>query len=55
MPLYEYKCSDCTKIFSLQRSVKEHENEPTPLCPHCGSKNVKSHFSSVFVVTSKKS
>lgn len=55
MPLYEYHCNQCKKVFSVQLSMKEHEKQQTPACPNCGSKDVKLHFSSVFVVTSKKS
>ncbi|MBM4160229.1 MAG: zinc ribbon domain-containing protein [Ignavibacteria bacterium] len=55
MPLYEYHCLDCDKIFSIQLSIEEHDKSEAPACPHCGSKKVKQHFSSVSVVTSKKS
>jgi putative FmdB family regulatory protein len=35
MPIYEYKCQDCQKIFE-KLTFKEEEIE----CPFCGSKNV---------------
>ncbi len=55
MPIYEYKCNNCNKTFSVQVSFKEHEKEPKPKCEHCGSKNVEQLFSGVSVITSKKS
>lgn len=55
MPTYEYKCEDCKKTFSVYTTVVEHEKNPNPSCEHCGSKKVQQQFSSVSVMTSKKS
>jgi putative FmdB family regulatory protein len=55
MPMYEYHCLDCDKIFLLALTVEEHDKQGVPVCPHCGGRNVKQHFSTVSVVTSKKS
>ncbi len=37
MPLYEYQCEDCSKIFEF---FKQADND-TPVCPNCGSKKLK--------------
>jgi len=55
MPVYEYHCLDCDKIFSVHLSLEEHDKQGSPACPHCGGRKVRQHFSSVSVVTSKKS
>jgi putative FmdB family regulatory protein len=34
MPLYEYYCETCDKVFEALRSVRQSE-EPAP-CPSCG-------------------
>jgi putative FmdB family regulatory protein len=62
MPLYDYKCLACEKVFEVEQTYDEHdrdvEHEQTRAirCPHCGSKRVEhSIASSVLVITSKKS
>lgn len=55
MPQYEYHCHDCEKTFSVFMTVQEHQETPSPVCPHCGGKNVKQTFTGVSVMTSKKS
>jgi putative FmdB family regulatory protein len=55
MPLYEYHCLECDKIFSVHLTVEEHDKQGSPACPDCGSRKVRQHFSAVSVVTSKKS
>ena len=42
MPIYEFKCSDCKKIFEIN---KERDGDDNIICPYCGSKNVKRIFS----------
>ncbi len=43
MPIYEYECQKCGKVFShLHRRL----NEAAPACPECGDKDVKKKFSS---------
>jgi len=54
MPVYEFKCLDCGKTFTLPLSVKEFENKAYE-CPSCKKKNLEEQFTSVNVVTSKKS
>jgi len=54
MPLYEFRCLECKKKFTLPLSVSDFEKQRYR-CPHCKSKKVEEQFTSVNVVTSKKS
>lgn len=53
MPLYEYKCEDCKKTFSLVLSLKEHESG-TVKCPDCGSKKVTQLIMPFYAKTESK-
>jgi putative FmdB family regulatory protein len=54
MPMYDYKCLDCKKKFTLILSVAEHDKTHMK-CPKCGSKKVEQQLAAFFAVTSKKS
>jgi putative FmdB family regulatory protein len=54
MPVYEFKCLDCGKTFTLPLVVKDFEENKYE-CPSCKTKNLEEQFSSVNVVTGKKS
>jgi len=54
MPVYDYKCADCKKKFTLTMTVSEHDKVKVK-CPKCGSKKVVQQMASFFAVTSKKS
>ncbi|MGB7622122.1 MAG: zinc ribbon domain-containing protein [Terriglobia bacterium] len=54
MPIYEFECLKCKKIFSLVLSLAEYEKKK-PACPKCGSKQVEQLVEQFFAVTSKKS
>jgi putative FmdB family regulatory protein len=41
MPIYEYKCNDCSEDFEKLVSG----TNPDVSCPKCGSKNIKKKFS----------
>ncbi len=44
MPIYEYRCKNCRRRVSLFfQSLRESS---TPVCPHCGSKELDRLFSS---------
>ena len=43
MPLYEYRCNQCTQSFMLLQSVRVQEGET--VCPHCGARKVARLFS----------
>jgi putative FmdB family regulatory protein len=55
MPTYEYICKECNKTFVLISTISQHEKDQKPACVNCGSKNVEQYYSSVTVITSKKS
>ncbi len=38
MPIYEFKCLDCSNEFELVILPKE---EISPICPKCGSKKIE--------------
>ena len=45
MPIYEFLCTDCNRIFSfLSKSIKE---ERTPKCPKCKGENMTRQISLV--------
>jgi putative FmdB family regulatory protein len=54
MPLYEFLCLKCNKTFTLPLSVSDFEKSKYQ-CPFCKSKKVEEQFTSVNVVTAKKS
>ncbi len=49
MPLYDYKCADCSHRFELL--VGQTMEGPKMLCPSCGSRNIK-RILSTFSVSS---
>lgn len=55
MPIYEFECLKCKKIFSLVLSLADYEKQKKPACPKCGSKQVEQVVETFYAVTSKKS
>lgn len=50
MPIYEYRCNDCNRIFSvLNRSFSEIKD---PVCSECNSTSTSRIISKVTVITS---
>lgn len=43
MPLYEFVCVPCGKRFE---KLQKNQDEEAPVCPACGSKEVKKEISS---------
>ncbi len=43
MPLYEYQCRSCGKIFELLRRISDADNDLE--CPGCHSKKVERQLS----------
>jgi putative FmdB family regulatory protein len=39
MPIYEYKCSKCSRLFSVLQKIGMSEKDT--VCPDCGSNDVK--------------
>jgi putative FmdB family regulatory protein len=54
MPLYEFLCLNCKKTFTLPLSLSDFEKRKYQ-CPKCKSKKLEEQFTSVNVVTNKKS
>ena len=43
MPLYEYFCDDCQKVFTLLQSTQVNKSETT--CPECAGANTQYRMS----------
>ncbi len=43
MPLYEYECQDCGKLF--EKMVRLAELDRIPVCPECGSRHTRKQIS----------
>lgn len=51
MPIYEFKCLGCGKVFELLKLKKEDEKSGMK-CPKCSSQEVERVLSLVSVITS---
>lgn len=49
MTTYNYKCSDCGNVFSVEATIQEKEEGTSNkfICSKCGSKNIKQEFSTI--------
>lgn len=54
MPLYEYKCYNCEKIFIVAMSLSERQRGATVQCPGCDSKDVRQLISPFIAKTASK-
>lgn len=54
MPVYEFKCENCDRDFSLEMKISEYTKKKIS-CPNCKSEKVKRQISSFQTITSKKS
>ena len=54
MPVYDFKCGDCNKKFTLTLSITDRTRVKIK-CPKCDSRKVEQLYSAVYAVTSKKS
>ena len=52
---YQYECKECGEDFEVHQTFAEHDREPKPACPQCGSHDVEHSPEAVHVQTSKKS
>lgn len=43
MPIYEYRCDECGEKFEL--FVRSGSQKTVPICPHCGSQQVRKAIS----------
>ena len=56
MAIYEYRCDDCRKKFTVSQPISDHEaKRKKPACPTCGSRKTRQVFSAFFAKTSSKS
>ncbi len=53
MPVYEYRCETCGKIFTTYLSLADHSKREIA-CPACGSKAVEQQFAGFFAKTESK-
>jgi putative FmdB family regulatory protein len=53
MPIYEYRCVDCTRRVSLLYQTFSAASAATPTCPLCGSTNLSRLVSRVFQLKSE--
>ena len=54
MPVYDYRCLECRKRFTLVHTMAEHGRKRSK-CPKCSSLRVERVLGSVLVKTRKKS
>ncbi len=54
MPIYEYRCLDCGRRFSIFWRTISAAEEGTPRCPRCGSERVQRLISRVRVLRSEE-
>ncbi len=54
MPVYEYRCRQCNRKFTVTMSIAEYEKKKVK-CPKCGSRKVEQQPAAFYAVTSKKS
>ena len=54
MPVYDFKCEECRKQFSMTLSISDRTSAKIK-CPKCKSRKVEQQYSAVYTVTSKKS
>ena len=50
MPRYEYRCSECSAIFTIRHSIKETIDE----CKECGIKNAVEKIPASFLTVKKQ-
>jgi putative FmdB family regulatory protein len=55
MPAYEYVCQDCGKPFERRATMAEYAKGLRPTCPRCGSQKAIRAFTSVNVLTVRRS
>lgn len=60
MAIYEYRCDDCKKTFSIREPISEHgkgnggKKRSGTECPKCHGRHTHQLFSSFYAKTSSK-
>ena len=49
MPIYEYLCPTCNRIYSFMATSYEETEKRNPVCPKCGSEEMKKQVSAFSV------
>jgi putative FmdB family regulatory protein len=52
MPVYEFRCQSCGKVFAIEAHLNDRER--LAVCPECGSRKVAPVFSSFAVSRAAK-
>ncbi len=53
MPLYEYECQTCKKVFTVALSLGQHDHDRVT-CPGCQSSDVRQLITSFIAKTASK-
>lgn len=48
MPRYDYRCETCERIFEIQASMSDREEDRRPECPSCGERETRRVFGSFY-------
>ena len=54
MPVYDYRCPECGKAFSVTERITVHGEKPVR-CPQCKTRNVEQAMGAFHAKTSRKS
>jgi len=49
MPIYEYLCPECNRVYSFMATSFAETQKRSPTCPKCGSKDLKKRMSNFAV------
>jgi putative FmdB family regulatory protein len=55
VPIYEYRCHDCSRRVSIFWRTFSEAEQGAPVCPHCGGANLTRLVSRVRIVRSEES
>ncbi len=56
MAMYEYRCKECEKLFTVSETISRHESHKSkPKCPHCGARKSERMWSGFYAKTTSKS
>ena len=53
MPLYDYQCEVCGKVFEVRATIRQKEAGLTPECPNCHSEETEALITAGLVILNK--
>lgn len=53
MPLYDYQCEECGKVFEVRATIRQKEAGLTPECPNCHSEETEALITAGIVILNK--